>query len=470
VGEHLLCASLHFRMPSAVESSSMATIVFSIWPMASAMGTASRLARDLRARGHRVVFLGLADCADYTEPNGFELAPIFERWFPRGSIAAMESAGANVRGLAFLRKVRAFIREMRALTGDLVTGRDREIEAALGALRPDLLLISSSSVYPALPAFFAFSLGIPCAYLTTLFPFRASPLYPPFTTDLVPRGTALSRARCRLAWTLLLLKNRLRDMILAAAGLDVDMRRLFRRLAAARGFPAGRIREDSLLAPVLDIPELYVCPRALDFPGAARAESYLGAAIDLGRSAPDFPWDRLQEGRPLLYVSLGTYLYLGRRGTRDFLQKVLDGVGTDSRWQLVLAAGDEEVAAGLRVPPGAVVVVRAPQLALLERAGLAITHGGITTLQESLYFGVPVVVFPLGFDQPGIAARVVYHGVGARGEARRATPAEIRRLVETVLGDPAYADRARALGKEIRADMERAGWAEAIERLIARDR
>lgn len=448
----------------------MATLVFSIWPMASAMNTATRLGRDLRARGHRVVFLGLPDCVDYMEPNGFELVPIFARWFPRGSIAAMESEGANVRGLAFLRRVRAFIREMRELTGGLVTGREREIEEALGALRPDLLLISSSSVYPSLPAFFALPQGVPCAYLTTLYPFRASSLYPPFTMDLVPRATALSRARCRLAWSRLLLRNRLRDAFLVAAGLDIDMRRLFRRLAAAQGLPAGRIHEDGLLAPLLDIPELYVCPRALDFPGAAPAESYLGAAIDLGRSAPDFPWERLEEGRLLVYVSLGTYLYLGRKGTLDFLQKVLDGLGADPRWQLVLAAGDEAVAAGLRVPPGAVMVTRAPQLALLERASLAVTHGGITTLQESLYFGVPVVVFPLGFDQPGNAARVVYHGVGVRGNARRATPAEIRHLIETVLNDPAYTDRARALGKEVRAEMEAAGWAEAIERLIARDR
>jgi len=281
----------------------------------------------------------------------------------------------------------------------------------------------------------------------------------------VPRNTALSRARIGLAWGRRLAQGYCRDKLLAAAGLDVDMRRLFRRLALASGVPVERVRGDSLLAPVLDLPELHVCPRALDFPGAARDRRlYLGAAIDLGRSAPPFPWERLAADRALLYVSFGTYFYLGREGNHALLQRLLDTLGGQPEWQLVVAAGDEQMASELRPPTGAVVVPRAPQLALLKRASLMIGHGGIGGIEESLFFGVPMVLLPLGFDQPGNAARVVYHGVGLAGD-RRASPAVLLRLVETVLGDSSFVARARELGREIRAEAEAGEGIAAIEHL-----
>jgi zeaxanthin glucosyltransferase len=188
--------------------------------------------------------------------------------------------------------------------------------------------------------------------------------------------------------------------------------------------------------------------------------------VDLGRSAPPFPWERLAADRPLLYASLGTYFYLGREGNRELLQRLLDALGGRPEWQLVLAAGDERMAAELRPPADTVVVPRAPQLALLERARLMIGHGGIGGIGESLFLGVPMVLFPLGFDQPGNAARVVYHGVGLAGD-RRASPAAILRRVETVLGDPAFAARADGMGREIREEAEAGKRDEAIERLIS---
>ena len=432
------------------------------------MNASLKIARDLRDRGHRVAFVGLPDCEDYTGPNGFELVPILARWFPRGAIADMERAGAGPRDRAFREKVRAFLREMREMTGDLVAGRNREIEEALCALSPDLLLVSSSSVYPALVAFFAHRLGIPLAYLTTLFPHRADPRCPPLTTDLLPRDTALSRLRVRLAWARLLCLNACRDRLLTLAGLDLDMRRLFRELSAVCGFPAERIKNDSLLSPVLDIPELFLCPGPLDFPGGAReGRSYLGAAIDLARSAPPFPWERLAPDRPLLYASLGTYFYLGREGNRALLQKILDALGGRPEWQLVLAAGDESLSRELRAPEGTIVVPRAPQLALLERASLMIGHGGVNGIEECLYFGVPMVLFPLGFDQPGNAARVVFHGVGVQGDARRSSPEDILHLVETVLADPSFALRASELQAQIREEAEAQRGVEAIQGLLA---
>jgi zeaxanthin glucosyltransferase len=64
------------------------------------------------------------------------------------------------------------------------------------------------------------------------------------------------------------------------------------------------------------------------------------------------------------------------------------------------------------IPSNAIVVSKAPQIELLKRAALCITHAGINTALESLAQGVPMVAIPIGFDQPGVAARIAYHGAG----------------------------------------------------------
>jgi UDP-glucoronosyl and UDP-glucosyl transferase len=43
---------------------------------------------------------------------------------------------------------------------------------------------------------------------------------------------------------------------------------------------------------------------------------------------------------------------------------------------------------------------------------VALTHAGANTVLESLSAGVPMIAIPIGFEQPGMAARVAYQGVG----------------------------------------------------------
>jgi UDP-glucoronosyl and UDP-glucosyl transferase len=77
------------------------------------------------------------------------------------------------------------------------------------------------------------------------------------------------------------------------------------------------------------------------------------------------------------------------------------------------------------------MINRVPQIEVLKRAALCITHAGINTALESLAEGVPMVAIPIGFDQPGIAARIAYHGVGEFIEVEdlRAGAADLRPFV-----------------------------------------
>jgi UDP:flavonoid glycosyltransferase YjiC (YdhE family) len=82
-----------------------------------------------------------------------------------------------------------------------------------------------------------------------------------------------------------------------------------------------------------------------------------------------------------------------------------------------------------------VVVETAPQLQILERADVFVTHGGLGSVRESVTSGVPMLVIPLTHDQPGNGARIRYHGLGVVGSARELSIRTLSRLLHTLLDD-----------------------------------
>ena len=103
------------------------------------------------------------------------------------------------------------------------------------------------------------------------------------------------------------------------------------------------------------------------------------------------------------------------------------------------------------IPSNTIVVPAAPQIDLLKRAALCITHAGLNTTLEALGRGVPLVAIPIGYDQPGIAARIAYHRVGEFIEVQDLTAEGLSVLIRKVLDDPSYRDRARFFRNAIAA-------------------
>jgi zeaxanthin glucosyltransferase len=90
-----------------------------------------------------------------------------------------------------------------------------------------------------------------------------------------------------------------------------------------------------------------------------------------------------------------------------------------------------------------IIVRRAFQIELLKQAALCITHAGLNTALESLAQGVPLVAIPIGYDQPGVAARIAHHGVGEFVEVEDLTVEGLSQLIQGVLNDPHYRIRAQ---------------------------
>jgi MGT family glycosyltransferase len=143
---------------------------------------------------------------------------------------------------------------------------------------------------------------------------------------------------------------------------------------------------------------------------------------------------------------MGTIL----NGRLDVFRTIVAGVARHKDLQLVLSIGDqldpEQIGP---VPKNAIIVKRAPQLELLKQTSVCITHAGLNTVLESLAQGVPQVAVPVTFDQPGVAARVAHNQTGVVTSLNKLTTDHLSTLLNEVLNDSTYRDRARKLQKAI---------------------
>ena len=165
-------------------------------------------------------------------------------------------------------------------------------------------------------------------------------------------------------------------------------------------------------------------------------------------------WWPGREDQPLVYVTFGSVagqfpqalpVYeMALRAVDDLPVRVLLTVGRDLDLD-ALAAAPENVRVERWVP----------QQDVLEHAALAVVHGGSGSTLGAIAAGVPLVVIPLFADQPQNARRVAQVGAGLSVEPHRETPhataAPLREAIETLLGDPSYGERTRALAEELRA-------------------
>jgi MGT family glycosyltransferase len=174
---------------------------------------------------------------------------------------------------------------------------------------------------------------------------------------------------------------------------------------------------------------------------------------------PAFPHEALEQG-PVLYVAMGTIFHARDAFYRDCVAAFRDWPGT-----VVLSVGSEESAHALReAPPHFVVRARVPQLAVLRRTAVFVTHAGMNSASEALWHGVPMVTVPQGADQFLVAGRLATLGAGV--DLRRApAPPRLRAAADRVLGDPAYAKRAAALGNTLK---EAGGASRAADAVLAR--
>ncbi|MFL5354982.1 macrolide family glycosyltransferase [Archangium sp.] len=174
---------------------------------------------------------------------------------------------------------------------------------------------------------------------------------------------------------------------------------------------------------------------------------FIGPSVLPRNDRGDFPLEQL-DGKPVLLISLGTTPMNQRP---DFYKACFEAF-RDTRWQVVMACGKGTDPATLGpIPSNILVRQRVPQLDVLARARVFVTHGGMNSTMEGLWHGVPLAVFPQFGDQPLNASRVSELGLGHTLSPRDALdPKALRDIVERLDTDPGYRQRLAGFQKELR--------------------
>ncbi len=391
------------------------------------------LGRELISRGHRVTVIQMADAEERVRAEGLEFLAVGQRDHPHGSLPESLAQLGRLQGFAALRFT---INAVRKTTEMLC----RDAPVAIRTAGIDILLVDQTEPGGGT---IAEHLGLPFVTICNALPLnRESAVPPPFTSW--PTGDEWWQE----------LRNEMGYAVSARVMSPVT--RVVAQYRRLWNLPAHRRAEDSFskLAQISQLPAQFDFPR-WKLPDCFH---YAGPQRDQRRPEVDFPWHKL-DGRALVYASLGTLQYSKEHVFRCFAEACAQLRDV----QLVMAhCGGLSEEAIRSLPGDPIAVVYAPQASLLRKARLALTHAGLNTVLDALRSGVPIVAVPITYEQPAIAARVEWAGVGKQLPLKRLTAPRLRATIRQVLDNQAYTQQSRRLAEAI----GRAGGVEEAARII----
>lgn len=396
------------------------------------------LGRELQRRGHRVTLVGFLDAQPNAIVAGLDFKAIAESEYPEGKTARVFTQLGKLSGLAAFRYTISVFQEITTL---LLQNAPRAIaESGIEALLVDQTTSVGGTV--------AEYLDIPFVTVCSALVLNQEDSVPPFFTPWSYNPARWAHLRNRAG-------NYLIHRIAQPVVQVIDEYRQQWNLP-----PNSRIRDPfSKLAILSQQPAEFEFPRR-DLP---QWFHFTGPYHNsTGRQSVDFPFEKLN-GKPLIYASMGT---LQNRLGHTFRCIAEACMGLDA--QLVISQGGAaslETLSGFTGEP--LIVEYAPQLELLQKASLTITHAGLNTTLESLSNGVPMVAIPIANDQPGVAARIAWTRTGEFLPLSRLSVPKLRAAIKRVLTEDSYKQNALKLQQAIQTAGGVSRAADIIEQAIS---
>lgn len=212
------------------------------------------------------------------------------------------------------------------------------------------------------------------------------------------------------------------------------------------------LRSLPLLSP--DLAELYDPP------------AYFRHYHTVGPIYADTPWPlpewigELDDGTPNVYITMGSTGLLN-----EFLRRVYPVLGVAPYRFIVTTGGQASPAIVREAPPNFRIVEYAPGLEILNRSAALIFHGGNGTMYQALSAGVPMIALPSHLEQDAIARIGVKHGFCIKMKARHVSPERLLRNLHRITEVPSYTAAARRFSESIRNANGAATAANILERL-----
>jgi UDP:flavonoid glycosyltransferase YjiC (YdhE family) len=237
--------------------------------------------------------------------------------------------------------------------------------------------------------------------------------------------------------------------------------------------PVDRLRQESGLPPdqgaaLRAAPALTSFPPSLDGdPRSAAPKAPFRVRMEPERLDPDSavpPWAH-DDGRPLLFITLGTLAAASPKSPALY-RAALDAVAA-MPVRVLLSTGVEMDDGALgAIPENVTVVSWVAQAEIYPRAAALLCHGGAGTVLAALTHGLPMVVTPLGADQP-VTARLV-EATGAGIALADPDASSLRAGLERALRDADMREAAGGIAREIAAMPSMGAAVQELERLAAR--
>ncbi|MBY0597854.1 macrolide family glycosyltransferase [Bacillus bingmayongensis] len=199
----------------------------------------------------------------------------------------------------------------------------------------------------------------------------------------------------------------------------------------------------------------YFQPQAEQFQSNVK---FVGPSINAREERIDFPFDKLV-GKEVIYLSMGTELnqQLELYNTCFHALEEFDGV-------VVMSVGKEtDVTKLTNIPSNFIVRPYVPQLEVLKYTNVFITHGGMNSVSEGLYYDTPLIVLPITNDQPFVARRVEELNAGIVLDYKNVTSDALRETVNHLLNNQVYKEGSRTVGLSLR---KAGGYKKAVDEIF----
>ena len=431
----------------------MAHIVFITNGMSARLNSGFAMSRRLRYAGHRVTFVAQEDFGERVTAQGEAFVGL-EQDRRMAELMAANPRPSLARPIAMLR----WLGYRRSLRRESI--ESDELTSTIHRLEPDVLLIDVEMHTVVIATS---RLGIPTLLPMGFFSIFRRPGLPPLHMAMDPGTTPWQHFKIQCAWwqsRMGAIAQRLRRR-LSRVGIGDYFRPVpfntvqiahLRALARHYGFSLRSETDRTQWLRPYTYRHLHVIsyhPWEFELPHDPSPLVHNGGPmIYADRTEPPLPmearrrWQAMKAARgrrqfsqrPLIYCSLSSFW------TADvhFLRRVLEVFAKRSDWELVLGLGGKVTAKDLApIPDNVLLLDWAPQLEILAHADSFITHGGTTSISESAWFGVPMVVYSTNhFDHDGNSMRVRYHGLGVVADKDTDHAKQIERNIEKTMSDP----------------------------------
>ena len=158
----------------------------------------------------------------------------------------------------------------------------------------------------------------------------------------------------------------------------------------------------------------------------------------------------------LIYISMGTV----NNDMMSLYNRCLTAL-SDTDYQVIMSVGNlvsiEEFG---ELPENISVFSYVDQIAVLQQADVFVSHCGMNSVSESLFFGVPLVMQPQTSEQSGVAERVYQLGAGIK--LNQSDADSIINAIERIFADSGYKQNADVISKSFKRCSGAKGAADKI--------